>query len=392
MPLSTGWFKKLLTLENPVGGGSALVAEQGELFARNLKIQGYEKAITARDGKTVERDALLNDEFVSSPVVSTGFPKQRLKSLALEVKEVPAEPVLTDSEWANVEDYGAKGDGKTDDTEAIEKALNDSSKKGLYFPRWNYCINRTLKVPAHIQVIDLCFGQLKTPKNEPALDIAEVSESPFLLRYGRVQGGVDHSCRRTLVLRRIWAAGALYRHTTPDPERRTVLHVVNVNGLGRMNGKIRDVEVWARLTNTEDRTPGGEAHYRIENSQFWVMGYKCEVTRVHFDLIDSTLEVLGGAVQQTRDPHYRKNRDEQPKLPIVRSKNSSFSYIARTSATSAGAVYQTVLEETRGDITKTLSYNDKRFPHREGNWPIKERQCVNQRFFPLIVGYTSDKE
>jgi hypothetical protein len=78
------------------------------------------------------------------------------------------------------------------------------------------------------------------------------------------------------------------------------------------------------------------------------MGYKCEVTRVNFDLIDSTLEVLGGAVQQTRDPHYRENRDEQPKLPIVRSKNSSFSYIARTSA---GAVYQTVLEETRGDIT-----------------------------------------
>jgi hypothetical protein len=53
--------------------------------------------------------------------------------------------------WANVKDYGAVGDGRADDTAAIQKALEavrskDSASRVLYFPAGTYRITATLKL------------------------------------------------------------------------------------------------------------------------------------------------------------------------------------------------------------------------------------------------------
>ena len=54
--------------------------------------------------------------------------------------------------WANVKtEFGAVGDGKTDDTAAIQRALdsvkvNASPKKVLYFPAGRYRITGTLRL------------------------------------------------------------------------------------------------------------------------------------------------------------------------------------------------------------------------------------------------------
>jgi pectate lyase-like protein len=53
--------------------------------------------------------------------------------------------------WKNVKDYGARGDGTTDDTTAIQQGLDQLSNesgpiKTLYFPRGSYRISRTLRV------------------------------------------------------------------------------------------------------------------------------------------------------------------------------------------------------------------------------------------------------
>ena len=52
--------------------------------------------------------------------------------------------------WKNVKDYGAKGDGTTDDSSAIQAALNDlktvitNAYSVLYFPAGTYRITKTL--------------------------------------------------------------------------------------------------------------------------------------------------------------------------------------------------------------------------------------------------------
>jgi hypothetical protein len=47
--------------------------------------------------------------------------------------------------FANVRDYGAVGDGTTNDTAAIQAAIDAS--KGVYFPSGTYLINRALQIP-----------------------------------------------------------------------------------------------------------------------------------------------------------------------------------------------------------------------------------------------------
>jgi polygalacturonase len=54
---------------------------------------------------------------------------------------VPAE-----SETINVKDFGAKGDGRTNDTTAIKKALYSGKGKSVYFPEGTYLITESLTV------------------------------------------------------------------------------------------------------------------------------------------------------------------------------------------------------------------------------------------------------
>jgi hypothetical protein len=55
-------------------------------------------------------------------------------------------------DYANVKNYGAKGDGTTDDTESIKKAI--ASGKDLYFPDGEYLITGTIDIGAPLMTHD----------------------------------------------------------------------------------------------------------------------------------------------------------------------------------------------------------------------------------------------
>ena len=61
-------------------------------------------------------------------------------------RELPVMDWEQRSDWLNVRDYGAKGDGKTDDTQALQKAF-DKLGNGvtIYLPPGRYLISDTLK-------------------------------------------------------------------------------------------------------------------------------------------------------------------------------------------------------------------------------------------------------
>jgi len=53
---------------------------------------------------------------------------------------IPGLPPTT--EWVNVHTLGVKGDGETDDTAAIQKAIE--AHRALYFPSGHYLVKDTL--------------------------------------------------------------------------------------------------------------------------------------------------------------------------------------------------------------------------------------------------------
>ncbi|KAG6009922.1 hypothetical protein E4U21_000693 [Claviceps maximensis] len=61
----------------------------------------------------------------------------------------------------SVKDHGAKGDGATDDTEAVQSALLASTATNLiYFPAGSYLITSTILVPPHARVTGEVWSQL----------------------------------------------------------------------------------------------------------------------------------------------------------------------------------------------------------------------------------------
>ncbi|MGB9877404.1 MAG: glycosyl hydrolase family 28-related protein [bacterium] len=76
-------------------------------------------------------------------------------AVAKEAKIVSEKGIL------NVLDFGAKGDGKSDDTQAFQKALDEAGKKGgiVFVPAGNYLIKSHLIVPPNVTL----EGTFKAP-------------------------------------------------------------------------------------------------------------------------------------------------------------------------------------------------------------------------------------
>ncbi|MCB2294553.1 glycoside hydrolase family 55 protein [Clostridium algoriphilum] len=93
--------------------------------------------------------------------------------------------------YINVQDYGAKGDGITDDTIAIQTAINDTPSPGvLFFPRTNYSYNFTnLVIPSNKSDLKILgSGLVNSWLKSTALIPFSVQVNGFNIDSIRIQG------------------------------------------------------------------------------------------------------------------------------------------------------------------------------------------------------------
>lgn len=92
-------------------------------------------------------------------------------------------------QYASVKDFGATGDGVTDDTDAINRALyqlycrgtNTQTRRTLFFPAGTYVVSSTINIPTYATLIgdgyNSSFIQLKTGTPSSVTHVAQTADS-----------------------------------------------------------------------------------------------------------------------------------------------------------------------------------------------------------------------
>lgn len=306
--------RKILINKTPLAMQCTRAAQVVLLESR---INAEKASLLEEDSSLIMRDVLFNRK---------ALPEQHF-NVEIAIEDQPlVKPEINLKKWVCVDDFGAVGDGKTDDTPAIQKAM-DSGLPVVSFRKPNYVINGTVKIPAHVREIEGAFSNLVRRKsiafNAPALfEVAEASKSPLLIHRIHSAGGVlvDHAISRPLIMEDIYVIfnhirsyavidGYLYpyaadskteiwrgyRNSTPEV-RKKVFITNNISPTGdKKDGSIaiKNVDFFGRMINSE-HVPGGL--YSFSNSNAWIFGFKSENSETAFAARDNTrLEVLGGS-------------------------------------------------------------------------------------------------
>lgn len=249
--------------------------------------------------------------------------EQRRASMLHEETGVAKPPRMkTAGAVAVVEDFGAAGDGVTDDTEAFRRACA-SGAKTILLTRATYRVDGVVPVPADVELIDgLHSNLMRTRACDRAVFCSE-EQSPASLMVRRIffAGGIllDHVSDRVVAMEDVFtefhhgrefyftegmrmskscdpASGLWYVYRNATPERRKRVFLANCiqpfpGGTAGGADALVSVDLSARLVNSE-HFPGPNFSFRNCTARIW--GLKSEDAPVLFSLKDSDVQVACG--------------------------------------------------------------------------------------------------
>ncbi|MCX7887810.1 MAG: glycoside hydrolase family 55 protein, partial [Verrucomicrobiae bacterium] len=339
----------------------AVVLTQKErqcLYVRDLVLGGYKIAIQQAERQPVPGPRVA--EYLNYPpiVAVAGTPARTLR---LEIKDAPVVPTFPPEQWANVNSFGAKGDGETDDSVAIQKAMR-SGKPVIYFPSSVYVITNTVEVPATVHRIELLGASIVRKEwavERVAFRIAEKSQHPILITDSGNPVPTGIAVPRTVVYRNM--SGTI--HTWARPSVDTFLE--NCSHIGHYQSFcIKGQRTWGRGLNNET---GAGSHYFINGGALWVLGFKTQhIYCPAFEVLDGgRLEVLGGGANVIQG--------DLTVAPMIVVKDSEASVIMFTDATGP---FGNIVEGRKG---QNITLRHDQFPRRFANQP-------HSLFIPLYYG------
>lgn len=270
--------------------------DKGIIYLRDVKTEGFAGAIESGQNAVAE---------FAGGAPTIGLFKDQKRSLKLPIKIAPKVPFEKDmAKWANPKDYGAKGDGKTDDTEAVQKALNDPTKTHVIFPRsyWEkgqpvnqFKVTKTLTVPPHIERIIGTGGAIRTDSYAVKLKVAN-GTNPLAIEMMRDLPTLEYESNRTLIVNCsrfgnkgednidkhrivLKGTGDVFMNDVPmpmlvdNPQQNVWLrHYNNESGPTKARN-LKDAAEWERLRDAK----AYELHVKAGTA--WVLGWKSENLR-----------------------------------------------------------------------------------------------------------------
>lgn len=324
------------------GEASAAIENGGTLYARSIQASGYGSTINNEkgNGETVSGYVV---EFVSHDIQSLF--ESTPTSLHLPTRFPPRIPWDQDlTNWANPMNYGAAGDGKTDDTRAVQEAIDDNGKTTVYFPGGKqFKIEGELLLRGTISRMIFCGGKIR---NATLRFVDGEADAVICERFDNLyyDATLTHESDRTLIL-----SGT------------THIHVVSSTGTGDLF--LRDFcahhmdvnptqNVWAWQVNTENnRNPQSEINTVNDGGVYQLFGLKTENwgTKIHTKNSGYT-ELLGAWIYA--------NGNETKTEPVFSIDDGFASFAGIRTISFSGYPFIDYVKETRGSDTRTLSVKD----------------------------------
>lgn len=280
-------------------GKGPAVTGVGELYLRDIKVSGYEKAVDiakrkgAKDVPTVDGKANIDLYVTEKFALGT----KKAEPLRLPVKPTPTYWTNDTSKWAKPQDFLADPNVKPKDwTDAIQAAL-DSGKPVVALPNGSYRVSKTLNIPPSVRLImgfqsSITPGKDNKDKVDPLLRFMGKGGKGTIVSHIWVSGHVEHDTDRPVTfshcdlhgryLNTTKGTGDFFIEDTIGPKPFTVAHGQNV---------------WARQLNIEF----GKTPLVINNGgNMWLLGYKTEGQMVCLQQTAGKTEVLGALLYPLR--------------------------------------------------------------------------------------------
>lgn len=325
------------------GNATSLPAiyNQGTLYARNITSSGYLKAIQNAENSEVNVEGSTIGEFVSHD--SLCLFDSPTTSLNLAIEETPEVPWEQDmSKWANPLDYGADADESNTDSKAIQAAIDDNTKKVVYFPAGiNFRIDGDIYIRGTIErIIGTEHAFSSNGLNGRFIFEDGTADNVIFERIMSAYSDVElvHNASRNLVI-----SSCQGLQITGNGSGKLFIE----DHVGNQVYNNPNMRVFGRSLNTEPWKVD-EVGIKNNGSQVWIFGYKTEGSGTQILTSNGGYtEVLGGFIYSTT-----KTAGSQ----IFEIDESSMSIAGlKQSITRGDSSYENFVKETRDGETRYLS-------------------------------------
>lgn len=368
-------------LDSHLNGGSSsspavkLTSAYQDFFARNVATSGYTVAVVNPNNPGLTGPYI--SEYTAFPPPTTLSVTPDTHSFAMTVQDTPAISWDATSNWVNVDTAqgtyaGAVGDGTTDDSDAIQRALTAAGTAGkstVYFPRLSYYLGpntKAITIPTSVTHLEFMNGVIPTGNGYFSVNAASTTPVSFV---GKAGAAIQIHAARPVTCQ---LCGDNVTNYITGPES-VYLESCSSDIGGGPNFCTPYESVWARSFNDE-LTSGSDIE--CYGGNLWIMGYKTENKRCISVWSDNGgyTEVLGGYVNVTANPE----PSGEAATPMIENTESSLCYTGFTNSPD-GYQFDPIISETLEGTTNVA--HPSSFPSRglTGTY-------ANDIFVPLYIG------
>ena len=381
---TVGFTAQLILVDSLLTGGgedyAAVNVEYGFGYLRNVKCDGYGIGLRTYFG---ERIAPADMPYEFSTHGEYSLFENAPAPEFFDTADMPDPPTYkTDyRKFKSVAEFGAKGDGVTDDTKAIQSALN-SGAEGVYFEAGRYLITEPVHIPSTLEVLDFMFCDLLAGDSLARTEgigvfTVDEGENPLLIcnlfgweSFHGVMTLVDNNSTRTLTLRMLHTQGAA---TYQNHKKGGTVFIEScadtIGGVPGAGGRTAGLKgednficarhisgftfkgqrVYARQINPERST----CEIVNDGGELFVLGFKTEEEGTAFRTVNGgKTTVLGGICCIGANSE----------IPLVENENSDSMIVLSTMITNPKQLFPIAVSETKKGKVKLL--RDESLPKR----------------------------